>query len=303
MSWDEPEESGHVPVEGGRIWYRINGVDRRDRAPLVAIAGGPGLSHHFLAPLLALSDERPVVLYDQLDTGDADRPDDPANWTLGRFVTEIPALRRALGLDEVVLLGYSWGSMVALDYALARPAGLRGLVLASPVISARRWRQDGAALVAELPEQHRTAIADCTARGDFDNIAYRQAEDEYLRRHVRPAGEMPVELARSLALFNTRLYHFMWGPSEFSFTGTLASFEAAERLPELDLPVLVICGEHDEARPASCREFAAMMPDARLAMISDASHCALNQKPAEYLAELRRFLAKVDPVAEPARTS
>jgi proline iminopeptidase len=299
MSWDDPEECGHVPVEGGRIWYRLDGVDRPG-TPIIAIAGGPGLSHHYLAPLLALSDERPVVLYDQLDTGNADRPGDPANWTLARFVTEIPALRRALGLDEVVLLGDSWGSMVAVVHALSRPVGLRGLVLAGPVISARRFRQDGAALVAELPEPFRAAITDCTARGDFDNVAYRQAEREFLRRHVLPAGEKPVELSRSLELLNDRLYHFMWGPSEFAFTGALADFEAAERLPELDLPVLLTCGEHDEARPATCGEFAAMIPDARLVVISEAGHCSLSQKPAEYVAELRRFLARVDTVAEVA---
>jgi L-proline amide hydrolase len=300
MPSNDPEECGYIPVEGGRIWYRINGLKQRGASAIIAVAGGPGLSHHYLAPLLALSDERPVVLYDQLDTGNADRPGDPANWQLERFVTEIPALRRALGLDEVVVVGHSWGGTVALEYALSQPAGLRALVLASPVISMQRWCQDTAALVAELPQEARTIIADCSVRGDFDSDAFRQADEVYLRRHVLPV-EPPEALSRSLALFNTSLYHAMWGPSEFTPTGTLRGYEAAERLPGLGLPVLFICGENDEARPASCSAFASMMPYARVVAISETSHCTLNEKPDEFLTEVRRFLAVVDDTPPGAR--
>jgi L-proline amide hydrolase len=105
--WVDPEAAGYVGVQGGRIWYRINGRDHADRAPIVCITGGPGMSHHYMYPFLALADERPVVLYDQLDTGNADRPGDPANWRIERFVDEIVHLRASLDLDRLVLVGNS----------------------------------------------------------------------------------------------------------------------------------------------------------------------------------------------------
>ena len=67
----EPTKAGFVPVKGGRIWYRMNGNEHfaKGKTPLIVIHGGPGFSHHYLLPLVDLADERPVILYDQLDSG------------------------------------------------------------------------------------------------------------------------------------------------------------------------------------------------------------------------------------------
>ena len=107
----DPEIAGYVAVEGGRVWYRINGIEHfaEGKMPLLVIHGGPGFSHHYLLTLTDLADERPVILYDQLDSGTSDRPGDPANWTVERFVDEVDHVRSALGLDRLVVLGSSWG--------------------------------------------------------------------------------------------------------------------------------------------------------------------------------------------------
>jgi proline iminopeptidase len=130
----DPEIAGYVAVEGGRVWYRVNGIEHfaEGKMPLLVIHGGPGFSHHYLLTLTDLADERPVILYDQLDSGNSDRPGDPANWTVERFVDEVDHVRNALGLDRLVVLGSSWGGSVAASYASRQPPGLAGLVLASP---------------------------------------------------------------------------------------------------------------------------------------------------------------------------
>jgi L-proline amide hydrolase len=129
----DPEVAGYVAVEGGRIWYRLNGTEHfaEGKMPLLVIHGGPGFSHHYLLTLTDLADERPVILYDQLDSGNSERPGDPANWTVERFVDEVDYMRNALGLDRLVVLGSSWGGSVAASYAIRQPPGLVGLVLAS----------------------------------------------------------------------------------------------------------------------------------------------------------------------------
>ena len=118
----DPEIAGYVAVEGGRVWYRINGIEHyaEGKVPLLVIHGGPGFSHHYLLTLTALADERPVIFYDQLDSGNSERPGEPENWTVERFVDEVDHVRNALGLDRLVVLGSSWGGSVAASYA-SRP--------------------------------------------------------------------------------------------------------------------------------------------------------------------------------------
>ena len=81
---------GYVPVTGGRVWYRI--VGGGGPIPLVTVHGGPGGIHDYLAPLEALADERPVVLYDQLGAGKSDALDDVSLWTNERMIDELGRL-------------------------------------------------------------------------------------------------------------------------------------------------------------------------------------------------------------------
>ena len=120
----------------GRTWYRVTGEG--GRTPLVALHGGPGSTHNYFRPLERLADERQVVLYDQLGCGRSDRPDE-LEWCLEVFTAELDALREHLGLDEIHLLGTSWGGMLALEHALARPESVAGLVLSSTLASADEW--------------------------------------------------------------------------------------------------------------------------------------------------------------------
>src|SRR5581483_1346092 len=130
-----PESTGYVEVEGGRIWYRSNGDRHKDKAPILCVHGGPGVPHEYLLPLTTLSFERRVILYDQLDVGRSDKPNDAKNWTVQRFVSEIDAVRNALGLDEFHLFGNSWGGTIVAEYAIGRPKGMKSLTLEGPLLS------------------------------------------------------------------------------------------------------------------------------------------------------------------------
>ena len=161
---------GYVDVPGGRIWYRIVGSGKR--TPLVLLHGGPGAPSYYLNPLAALADERPVIFYDQLGAGRAEKPTDVTLWRVERFVEELSRLRTALRLDQVHLLGHSWGTMLAVDYMLTKPVGVRSLILASPVLSMSRWLEDAATLKKTLPESIQAVIAKHESAGTFDSPEY-----------------------------------------------------------------------------------------------------------------------------------
>jgi proline iminopeptidase len=101
---------GFVDVSGGRVWYRVVGSGRGTH--LLLLHGGPGVPSLYLKPLEGLADERPVIFYDQLGSGQSDHPKDSSLWTIERFVKEVGQVRKALGLDQIHLYGHSWGSML-----------------------------------------------------------------------------------------------------------------------------------------------------------------------------------------------
>lgn len=288
----DPEEAGYIAVPGGRVWYRMNGVDRfsEGKTPLLVIHGGPGFSHHYLLTLTDLASDRPVILYDQLDSGNSDRPGDPANWTVDRFVAEVDAVRDALRLDRVVVLGSSWGGTVAAEYAIKQPPGLVGLVLASPLISTERWIADNTAYREQLPEEAQRVLDEHEATGTTDSPEYQEAVMEFYTRHLNRMDPWPEALNRAFELANMDLYTTMWGNTEFNATGTLKDHDASDRLGRIEVPTLFICGEHDEATPAACKDFAAMVPGARVEIIPDASHTSHLEQRERFLATLRDFL-------------
>jgi proline iminopeptidase len=292
----DPEVAGYIAVPGGRIWYRMNGVRHfpRGATPILAVHGGPGGNHRSGLPLVALAAERPVILYDQLDSGHSDRPGDEANWKLERFVAEIDAIRAHLGLSRVIVLGHSWGGTVAAAYAAGRPAGLEALILSSPLISTPRWISDNAAWVAALPESVREVIARHEAAGTIDSAEYAAAVEVFNRRHLCrdpcPVGDM----GNDAPPFNATLYRAMWGPSEFTATGTLRALDLTPELDGIEAPTLYLCGSWDEATPDACQDFSERTPGARFEEVPEAGHATRYENPGFYLDAVRRFLAQVE---------
>ena len=289
-----PENSGFVDVESGRVWYRENGLRHGDKPALLCIHGGPGFDHRYMLPLVDLAEAYRVVFYDQLDAGASDKPGDAANWRVERFVAEVDAVRTALGLERVVVIGNSWGGSVAAEYAITRPAGLAGVVLSSPLINTRRWIADNTAYRNQLPAEVRAALDEHEAAGTTDSAAYQEAAMAFYRRHFCRMDPWPEDVQRSFDEANLDCYGTMWGPSELAAIGTLADYDCGERLHEIEAPTLFTCGEHDEATPTACRQYAVRVPGAEVAVIEDASHVAFAEQRAEYMALMRDFIARVE---------
>lgn len=297
-----PDRELMVPVEGGRIYVRVNGPNNAGKLPIVLIHGGPGGTHRGLLDALELADERTVILYDQLDSGRSDRPNNPANWKVGRFVRELEAIRTTLGIAKWHVVGHSWGGTVAIEYGARQPAALASLVLASPLISTRSWIRDANALRAKLPAQVQVALrrcegkapppkATCEAATSAFNAAYNQREPPSVAatayRHPQDRG------------FNSRLYETMWGSSEFVSTGTLRSYDGEALLARLDGPnTLILVGQHDTARPMTAEAFAERVSGAEFGVVPGAAHRIFSNRPDETVGILRGWLARQEATSE-----
>lgn len=295
-----PDREAMVPVPGGRIYVRVNG--RLDggsggRPPLVLIHGGPGGSHWYFLAATALADERAVILYDQLDCGRSETPDDPANWRVERFVAELPAIAAHFGIARWHVLGSSWGGTVALEYGVSRPAALASLVLQSPLVATDAWLADAARLKAAMPGTVRDLLDRCDTPGAAPAADCQAATDAFYARHVRLRAPPPALDAYRRALprpFSTGLYNHMWGRAEFTCTGTLRAYDGRPLLARLDgARTLFVAGEHDEAMPATVAGFA-RAAGAGFAAVPDAAHQIFTDNPAAYLDILRPWLRAHD---------
>jgi proline iminopeptidase len=288
----DPQIAGYIAVPGGQIWYRLNGREHlADKPAIIVLHGGPGGTHRGNMPLVALADEYPVILYDQLDTGNSPRTDDPANWTVARFVSEIDAIRSALDLTAVVVIGHSWGGTVAAEYAVSQPAGLRAVVLSSPLISTPQWIADNQQWIKQLPENIQAAIERHEAAGTTNHPEYRAAEKLFYSRHMCRQDPCPgSDYSAQGPERNVSVYEYMWGPTEFYAPGTLQEYDISGQLSQIRVPTLMVCGEFDEAKPESCARFAALIEGARNHVIKGAGHSTLRESEQEYLELVRDFL-------------
>jgi proline iminopeptidase/L-proline amide hydrolase len=287
-----------APVPGGRVYVRVNGRLDGSRLPVVMIHGGPGGNHAAFLTMLPLADERAVILYDQLDSGLSDRPNDPKNWTVERFTDEVDAVRRALGVPRWHVLGHSWGGTIALEYGARRPEALAGLVLASPLVSTRSWIADADALRAQLPADVQATLRQCDPPAPITPACERATDAFYasfLARLPRPEGYKAYVAAHPALRTNQRLYETMWGSSEFVSTGTLRDYDGEPLLAKLNGPhALFIDGQYDEARPSTLGAFAARVAGAEFAVIPGAGHAFILDRPEEALGILRPWLGRQD---------
>jgi pimeloyl-ACP methyl ester carboxylesterase len=265
---------GFVQWRSGRTWYRV--VGERGRTPLLCLHGGPGSTHHYFGPLERLADERQVVVYDQLGCGGSEIDDHP-EWSVALFLEELDAVRDALGLERVHLLGTSWGGMLALEHALARQETVETLVLSSTLASAAEWAVEVRRLRDAL------AIED-------EVEAVRELE----ARHVFRLEQEPSELRRMRVERGTAVYEAMWGPTEWTVSGALRGWDVRARLEEIRVPTLVLRGAHDLSTPAVSRTLTEGIPHAREVVFEWSSHMPVLEETERYLAALRAFLYAVE---------
>jgi len=283
-------KKGFIDVTGGKVWYKIVGEDKNN-TPLLVLHGGPGIPHDYLEGLEVLADERPVIFYDQLGSGNSDKTNDKSLWTVEHYVEELDHVRQFLKLETLHILGQSWGTMLAVEYMLRKPpTGIKSLILSGPALSISRWIKDQRAYLKELPRETQACITECEKNKDFKSEKYRKAIDIYYHKHVCQMDPWPECLNRSLMKMNPDIYEYMCGPSEFTVSGTLKSFERAEDLKNIKTPVLYTCGRYDEATPESTAYYKNLTPNAEMVIFEDASHEHHLEKKEEFIKTAREFL-------------
>jgi len=292
-------QEGYADFHGHQTWYRVTGELASGRLPLVVAHGGPGCTHDYVDSFKDLAERGwPVVHYDQLGNGRFThlRGIDPGFWTVALFLDELDNLLRHLGIRQYVLLGQSWGGMLAAEHGVRQPEGLRGLVIANSPASMALWREAAAGLRAELPAEVQATLERHEAAGTTDSPEYRAASEVFYARHVCRVQPLPAEVARTFAAIDAdpTVYHAMNGPTEFHVIGSLRDWSVIERLERIQVPTLLISGRHDEATPACVEPFDRLIPDARWRIFEHSSHMPHVEEREACMATVAVFLAELE---------
>jgi proline iminopeptidase len=285
-----------IPVAGGKykVWTKRMGSGP---VKVLLLHGGPGFPHDYLEAMESFLPQAGIEMYyyDQLGVGNSDIPDDPALWTLPRYLSEVEEVRQGLGLDHFVLYGHSWGGMLAIEYALNYQQHLRGVVISNVTAGIQSYLKRISALKSQLLSPASLARFNVLeAAKDYDNPDYTRIvmEDLYPQMLCR-LKPWPEPVSRAFRLGNEKIYNQMQGKSEFEVTGNLKDWERWDRLHEIKVKALTIGSNDDEMDPDDIRKMAAMMPNAEAAICPNGSHLALWDDQAVYYRHLLAFLKTI----------
>ncbi len=261
---------------------------------MLCLHGGPGSTSTYHERLEPLADERAVVRYDQLGCGRSERPEN-ARWTLELFRAEVDAVRAELGLERVHLLGTSWGGMLALEHALARPGTLAGLVLSSTLASAEQWTGEVRKLRDAMPPEVVAVYDEADRTQRWEGPEWDAADEAFAERHFyRGALDETELLERMRAGRSPEAYHAMWGPNEWTATGELAGWDVRDRLGEIDAPTLVIRGAYDLSTEPVSQTLVDGIRGARLVVFEESSHAPAIEETERYLEVVGDFMREAE---------
>jgi proline iminopeptidase len=290
-----PHEN-RIPVGNAQLYSREIGHG----TAIIVLHGGPDFDHSYLLPELdRLSDSYHLIYYDQRGRGRSADGVKPEDVTLASDIADIEKVRQYYHVDSVVLLGHSWGTVLALEYALRYPGRVSHLILMNPGPAStddyKQLRNDWLEKRAADMEQ-RKAIADTAAYKEADPeavVAYyrihfkhgfaRSEDYEKLISRMQTAfiqqGKEGILKARAV---ESRLMSETWAAPEYNLL---------PKLKGLRIPTLVITADHEFIPTSTAEHIAQAIPNARMVTLKDCGHFTYLECPDAVREQIDAFFA------------
>lgn len=273
-----------VPIaDDATLWAEARGGAEAPRT-LVVLHGGPGLSHHYTRSFLDLaSEDLQVVVFDQRGVG-ASTPMDAPHHTLTHQIEDLEVLREHFALEQMIVLGHSWGGLIGMGYAATYPERVAALVLVDSV-------------APDTKTLHRTF--DALDRRIEERIAQGYIPAE-LPEVVDDDGTadlialLPAYFHDPLHEDTTHLGGSSRDPDVLEATHhNSAEFDYREALGQLRAPSVIFHGASDPFGVEGVEEAASALANSLRAsvILERCGHIPWEECPESFFAELRRFLS------------
>ncbi|GGL89168.1 hydrolase [Deinococcus aerolatus] len=277
--------SESVTVNGVKLVYDDSGASKNQKATIVTLHGGPGMSSRAgdWAAFQPLTDGYRLISYDQRGNGQSEGSEP---YSHAQFVADLEALRETLNLGKIVVLGGSYGGFLALEYALAHPQNLQAVILRDTAASNRfQDTSKKRAMDSEFPMDE--ASLDRLFSGQMrDNDDFRAsfAQIQPLYTVERDPAAEAERLAR---------IPFRYATHNWAFSRNQPEYDLVARLREIKVPVLVTVGRHDWITPLEAsEELAAHLPNSELVVFEHSGHSPQLEEQPLYLQTVRGFLTR-----------
>jgi proline iminopeptidase len=236
-----------------------------------------------------------LILIDQRGSGRSERLEDPAGYTLDLMVKDIERVRQHLKLPRFVVLGHSFGGILAQAYAQRHPQRLLGLVLAGTGSSARCVDADFRNLRRRLPAGLRARLRRYEKAGIFQaDGGYKKGYAAACAKALAPRmyAKPPPARADRPASLGMEVLREMWvRRSDFRIGGNLKGFDFTHSLGRVQVPSLVVIGDRDLVSTATAEETRASLPRATLVVMAECAHMMFVDQTARFNRLLEEFLS------------
>lgn len=283
----QPDSSAIVTArDGARLHVAIYGSGR----DTVIVPGGMLLAQH----LQPLTESATLVFYDPRGRGQSEWIADSKRLTMGHEITDLEAVRSALGISRAALIGFSYLGLVTALYTADHPANVTRLALLDPIApdeatssryapAERSVRSDSARV--------RLARARAAASDTLDPAAEcRRWYAAYAPLYVGDTASAQRLTTELCAYENEAPSRVQWRMDQ-TMRSLPRRWDYSAKAAAIRVPTLVIQGDHDlVASPDGARRWAELIPNARLFMLAGAGHSAYIERRERVIPGLVRFI-------------
>lgn len=294
-----PIQEGFVDAQGVLIYYVIVGRG----APLMILHGGPGASHDYFLPyLLPLARHNRLIFVDERGSGKSEKLEDAAGYTVENMAEDAEAVRQALALGKISLLGHSCGGVLAQAYALKYGNNLTHLILCSTFSSTKAMNEMLRRMEASMTPELRKRVEKLENEGlfghgkdyernrypsDYMIAAWGEGYFPYLYQNRPDPNYDPIAIGNMA----WDVYREMWGShGEFTIDGNMTSVEYTDRLSTIHVPTLITVGDHDECDASLARAMQEKITGSKLVVVPKSGHMTFVDQPNMFNHAVDEFL-------------
>lgn len=279
------EEDGYTSVNGTELYYKILG----DGEPIVVVHGGPGMDHtYFLPQFEALAHHHRLIFYDQRVSGRSTGDVDSSTINIQHFIDDLDGIRETFGLDQMHLLGHSWGGLVAMYYATTYPERVQSLLLVNTTAaSASLMQAAGPSLMSRMTPEDSLARATAMASEALQNglpegyAALYRANFRLSFFDRSLADSLTLTFQPDFATKNALLRHLAPG---------MENYDLHPQLSQITSPTRIIHTDYDGTPVESIARIQQALPNAELIVLERCGHFPFIECPTPFFDAVRRFI-------------
>ena len=291
-----------TPVGEFKVWTKRFG--NNPRIKILLLHGGPAAGHEYMECFESFFPKEGFEFYeyDQLGAPYSDQPTDSSLWTVERYVDEVEQVRKAIGADKsnFIVLGNSWGGILAMEYALKYQDNMKGMIVADMMASCPEYGKYAEEVLAKQMDPKVLAeIKQIEKNHDFSNPRYDELlGPNFYAQHICRLDPWPEPVVRCFNHLNTtkvskQIYVLMQGPSEFGIGGRLANWDIKNRLKEIKIPTLMVGAKWDTMDPKAMEEQSKMVQKGSYLYCPNGSHMCMWDDQKVFMDGVMKFIKSV----------